>query len=57
MVPKGDILEKKANLDVFLSIPDLDRKQVDFNKIKGTQFLKPLFEFSGAVQVVVKLLI
>lgn len=37
-----------ANWDYFLSIPEIDRDRVNRNTVKGTQFLQPLFEFSGA---------
>ncbi len=36
------------NWDFFLSIPEIDRSRVNKNTVKGTQFLEPLFEFSGA---------
>lgn len=36
------------NWDFFLSIPEIDRSRVNKNTVKGTQFLQPLFEFSGA---------
>jgi len=36
------------NWDFFLSIPEMDRSRVNKNTVKGTQFLQPLFEFSGA---------
>jgi pyruvate-ferredoxin/flavodoxin oxidoreductase len=39
---------ERANWDFFLSLPDPDRKQIDAATVKGTQFLAPLFEFSGA---------
>lgn len=39
---------ERANWDFFLSIPELDRKVVNVTKIKDSQFLQPLFEFSGA---------
>lgn len=32
----------------FESIPVNDRARVDFGTVRGTQFLEPLFEFSGA---------
>ena len=32
----------------FESIPVNDRSRVDFGTVRGTQFLEPLFEFSGA---------
>ena len=36
------------NWDFFLSIPEIDRSRINKNTVKGTQFLQPLFEFSGA---------
>jgi pyruvate-ferredoxin/flavodoxin oxidoreductase len=39
---------EKANWDFFMALPDPDRARVDFTTIKGTQFLEPLMEFSGA---------
>ncbi len=36
------------NWDFFLSLPEVDRNRVSRNTVKGTQFLQPLFEFSGA---------
>jgi pyruvate-ferredoxin/flavodoxin oxidoreductase len=49
MEPKLDHLEKeRANYDFFLSIPDVDRTQVNAGSIKGSQLLLPLFEYSGA---------
>ena len=36
------------NWDFFLSLPELDRSRANTNTVKGTQFLQPLFEFSGA---------
>lgn len=36
------------NWDFFLGIPELDRSRANTNTVKGTQFLQPLFEFSGA---------
>lgn len=40
--------QERVNWDFFLSIPDLDRKQINVTKVKDSQFLQPLFEFSGA---------
>ena len=37
-----------ANWDFFLQLPDPDRTRIDASTVKGTQFLAPLFEFSGA---------
>ncbi|MGE5314390.1 MAG: pyruvate:ferredoxin (flavodoxin) oxidoreductase [Acidobacteriota bacterium] len=39
---------ERANWDFFLSIPEADRTKVAMETIKGSQFLQPLFEFSGA---------
>lgn len=39
---------EKVNWDFFVDIPDYDRKELKINTMKGAQFLKPLFEFSGA---------
>ncbi len=38
---------ERANWDFFLRIPEADRTKVKLD-VKGTQFLQPLFEFSGA---------
>ena len=40
--------QERANWDFFFNIPDLDRKIVAVSKVKDSQFLQPLFEFSGA---------
>ena len=40
--------KERANWDFFFNIPDLDRKVVAVSKVKDSQFLQPLFEFSGA---------
>ncbi len=39
--------EERRNWEFFLSIPVADRAKVKLD-VKGTQFLEPLFEFSGA---------
>ncbi|MEJ2494113.1 MAG: thiamine pyrophosphate-dependent enzyme, partial [Ignavibacteriaceae bacterium] len=39
---------EKANWDFFLSLPELDRTKINTTKVKDSQFLEPLFEFSGA---------
>jgi pyruvate-ferredoxin/flavodoxin oxidoreductase len=39
---------ERQNWDFFLSIPEMDRLTVNRNTVKGSQFLQPLFEFSGA---------
>ena len=38
----------RKNLVFFATIPVNDRARVDFGTVRGTQFLEPLFEFSGA---------
>ncbi|HET9552098.1 MAG TPA: pyruvate:ferredoxin (flavodoxin) oxidoreductase [Anaeromyxobacteraceae bacterium] len=38
---------ERKNWDFFLSIPEADRTALKLD-VKGTQFLEPLFEFSGA---------
>lgn len=49
MVPQIPLREQeRANWDYFLTIPDYDRKDVKVDSIKGSQLLRPLFEFSGA---------
>jgi pyruvate-ferredoxin/flavodoxin oxidoreductase len=49
MVPQPPRLEaERANWDFFLSLPDPDRTKLDTTTVKGTQFMAPLFEFSGA---------
>lgn len=40
--------KERANWDFFLSIPELDRTKINVSKVKDSQFLQPLFEFSGA---------
>ncbi len=48
MVAAQPVKEKeRPNYDFFLSIPDADRTKVKLD-LKGTQFLQPLFEYSGA---------
>jgi pyruvate-ferredoxin/flavodoxin oxidoreductase len=43
--PLGGEREKIA---FFEQLPASDRSRVDFGTVRGTQFLEPLFEFSGA---------
>ncbi|HUT93260.1 MAG TPA: pyruvate:ferredoxin (flavodoxin) oxidoreductase [Thermoguttaceae bacterium] len=40
--------EEKAHWEFFLTIPDVDRGKVKIDTIKGSQLLRPLFEFNGA---------
>jgi pyruvate-ferredoxin/flavodoxin oxidoreductase len=39
---------ESENWDFFMSIPNPDRTNMKLNRIKDSQFLEPLFEFSGA---------
>ncbi len=39
---------EKENWDFFLSIPEYDRTKLKTGTVKGSQYLQPLFEFSGA---------
>ena len=39
---------ERTNFEFFLALPDPDRAAVKPNSVKGSQFLQPLFEFSGA---------
>jgi pyruvate-ferredoxin/flavodoxin oxidoreductase len=39
---------ERANFEFFLGLPDPDRSAVKPGSVKGSQFLRPLFEFSGA---------
>ena len=48
LVPLLDREKEKTAVEFFESIPQNDRSRVDFGTIRGTQFLEPLFEFSGA---------
>ncbi len=49
MAPQPPIrFQERENWDFFLSIPEYDRSQLKIHTVKGSQFLRPLFEFSGA---------
>jgi len=39
---------ERDNYAFFLNLPEVDRKNVKIDTIKGAQFLQPLFEYSGA---------
>ncbi|MCI1748632.1 MAG: pyruvate:ferredoxin (flavodoxin) oxidoreductase [Acidipropionibacterium sp.] len=43
-----DKTAQRENLSFFETLPVNDRSRVDFASVRGTQFLQPLFEFSGA---------
>ena len=36
------------NWDYFINLPDYNRTELQITNVKGSQFLEPLFEFSGA---------
>ena len=42
-----DVAEGK-NWDYFIDLPDYEREELQITNVKGSQFLEPLFEFSGA---------
>src|SRR5262245_10224720 len=49
MAPKTALLEaERANYDFFLDLPELPRTEVVRLDHKSSQFLEPLFEYSGA---------
>ena len=49
MVPQMPLREQeRTNWDYFLNLPEFDRTKANVTTIKGSQFLQPLFEFSGA---------
>lgn len=49
MAPQIPLREKEQeNWNFFLNIPESDRTTAHLSTVKGSQFLQPLFEFSGA---------
>ena len=40
--------QERENFEFFLNIPEYDRSKLKVDTVKGSQFLQPLFEFSGA---------
>jgi pyruvate-ferredoxin/flavodoxin oxidoreductase len=42
------VAAERDNITFFETLPVADRSRVDFGTVRGTQFLQPLFEFSGA---------
>jgi pyruvate-ferredoxin/flavodoxin oxidoreductase len=40
--------KESVNFDYFLNLPEVDRTKVNTSAVKDSQFLQPLFEFSGA---------
>jgi pyruvate-ferredoxin/flavodoxin oxidoreductase len=41
-------VDENVNWDYFINLPDYDRTSLQITNVKGSQFLEPLFEFSGA---------
>ncbi len=39
---------ERVNYEFFLNIPEVDRRTIRFDNVKDSQFLQPLFEYSGA---------
>ncbi len=49
MAPKEPIwADERKNWDFFLSLPEVNRGELELASIKDVQFAEPLFEFSGA---------
>jgi pyruvate-ferredoxin/flavodoxin oxidoreductase len=49
MKPQPPIREQeRINYDFFLNLPEVDRRTVKTDTVKGPQFFQPLFEYSGA---------
>ena len=40
--------QERVNYEFFLNIPEIDRRGVKVDSVKGSQLLQPLFEYSGA---------
>ncbi|HEU4402916.1 MAG TPA: pyruvate:ferredoxin (flavodoxin) oxidoreductase [Candidatus Polarisedimenticolia bacterium] len=49
MVPQPPLRgPERVNLEFFRALPEADRRAVHVQTVKGSQFLEPLFEYSGA---------
>ncbi|MDR9502471.1 MAG: pyruvate:ferredoxin (flavodoxin) oxidoreductase [Desulfurivibrionaceae bacterium] len=50
MIPNNEELRKtqQKNVKYFLSLPEIDPTEINPATVKGSQLLRPLFEFSGA---------
>jgi len=49
MEPRAEHLDReRRHWDEFLALPQVDREKIVRLDVKGSQFLEPLFEFSGA---------
>ena len=40
--------KERENYEFFLNLPEYDRTALNLGSVKGSQFLQPLFEYSGA---------
>jgi len=40
--------QERENFEYFFNLPEFDRQKANVTTVKGSQFLQPLFEFSGA---------
>jgi pyruvate-ferredoxin/flavodoxin oxidoreductase len=40
--------QERVNYEFFLNLPEADRRTARIDQVKGSQFLQPLFEYSGA---------
>ncbi len=50
MIPNNEELKtvQSKNVDYFLGLPEVDPAKISPSTIKGSQLMRPLFEFSGA---------
>ena len=49
MMPQPPLRDQeRVNYEFFLSLPEIDRREVKVDSVKGSQLLQPLFEYSGA---------
>ncbi len=49
MAPQPPLRDsERVCYDFFLNLPEVDRNRLKMNTVKGSQYLQPLFEYSGA---------
>ncbi len=50
MTPNNEEVKavQAGNVDYFLSLPEINPAEINMTSVKGSQLLRPLFEFSGA---------
>jgi pyruvate-ferredoxin/flavodoxin oxidoreductase len=49
MMPQPPLRDQeRTNYEFFLGLPEVDRRGVKVDSVKGSQLLQPLFEYSGA---------